>query len=115
MNERERLIESLDKVGRNILDFPTDDFISHLAEYLLADGWIRLPCKVGQTVYDLTFDEVNCYVVTEMNFSYTSDGLECEGVNAIGKYGLHFGFENIGKTVFLSRKDAEAKLKGGAE
>ena len=52
MKDREKLIELLNNVGSNILQFPTYGFIEHLAEYLLENGvtvqtWIsvkeRLP------------------------------------------------------------------------
>lgn len=45
--ERERLIELLNKVGGNVLEFPTYNFIESLADYLLAGGVIVPPCKVG--------------------------------------------------------------------
>ncbi len=38
MTDREKLIELLNNVGSNILQFPTDGFIEHLAEYLLENG-----------------------------------------------------------------------------
>ena len=78
-------------------------------------NFVELPCKIGDIVYGLTFGEVNAYVVEKMKFKYTPDGLECEEVKAMGKFGLMFNFDNIGKTVFRTREEAEAKLKGGAE
>lgn len=51
MTERERLVELLNKVGGNILEFPTENFIETLADYLLANGVIVPPCKVGDDVW----------------------------------------------------------------
>lgn len=89
----------------------SDGTIEKIADYLLANGVIVPPCKVGDVVYNHLFGEVKSYVVTEINFKYTADGLECEEVYAFGDYGLCFVFENIGKTVFLTREEAEAKFK----
>lgn len=38
MTDREKLIELLNNVGSNILQFPTYGFIEHLADLLLANG-----------------------------------------------------------------------------
>ena len=38
MTDREKMIDLLDNVASNILQFPTDGFIEHLADYLLANG-----------------------------------------------------------------------------
>lgn len=49
--ERKRLIELLNNVGENVLEFPTNSFIESLADYLLANGVIAPPCKVGDDVW----------------------------------------------------------------
>ena len=108
---RERLIELI----QNSVKGCARHWAEIIADYLLANGVIVPPCKVGDVVYDLTFGEVNAYVVEKMNFTYTPNGLECVEVNAMGKYGLIFNFNNIGKTVFLSREEAEKALEGGKE
>lgn len=38
MTDREKLIELLNDVGSNVLQFPTDGFIAALADHLLANG-----------------------------------------------------------------------------
>ena len=38
MNERERLIELLNYVADNLMDFPTEGFINALADHLIAHG-----------------------------------------------------------------------------
>ena len=55
--QRERLVELLDKLGENKVTFPIDSFNSALADYLLANGVIVPPCKVGQTVYKVVNDK----------------------------------------------------------
>lgn len=109
---RERLIELINKSFAEESEKRLVITAQYTADYLLDNGVIVLPCKVGDMVYDLTFGEVNTYIVEKMNFTYTPDGLECEEVIAMGKYGLHFNFDNIGKTVFLTKEEALEALKG---
>ena len=51
MNDRDRLIELIEQAeGLKNNDFPS---VEETADYILADGWIRMPCKVGDKVYIL--------------------------------------------------------------
>ena len=110
---KERLVEIIQQMfcDAKMLEAYSDKGANALADYLLANGVIVPPCKVGDVVYNTTFGEVNGYIVDNMKFTYTADGLKCDEVNASGRYSSRFGFENIGKTVFLSREEAEAKLR----
>ena len=95
--------------------------IGDLADRILADGWIRPPCKVGDTVY-----------VVKPYFSYISE-YEVRGFH-LGEFptlsgnkrnpylvgyfktsGMlkHIFIKDIGKTVFLTREEAERALKEG--
>lgn len=71
---------------------------------------VKLPCKVGDTVYDPIYDKnFNERFVSEdrkvgkLGFMTTYQGKEAE-----------FEYiEDVGKTVFLTRAEAEAALEGG--
>lgn len=79
-----------------------------------------LPCKVGDTLYEIDLPEygvivckvlyVDCYFGRKI-VSATSVGVEV--VEGHGK-GSSYAFEkgDFGKTVFLTREEAEAALKG---
>lgn len=82
-----------------------------IADYFLANGGIIPPCKVGDTVYTEVYGEIEGFVVLSIELAYTSKGFEGEFVSNNGKYPMLFSFENIGKTVFLSKEDAERALK----
>ena len=78
------------------------------ADYLLANDVIVPPCKVGDTVYypSGSFDRIFEKTVDEILIS--------ENESDVGCY-IHFAstympFENIGKTVFLTKEEAEEKL-----
>lgn len=109
---RDRLIELLfeanDIVKRNGFDFNA----MVMAEHLLANGVIVPPCKVGATVY-----VVNSFAVSEYRIeSIKWDGLmfAFRGENedyADDCWVFNFFEERIGKTVFITRAEAERALE----
>ena len=114
---RDRLIELIRESNCvDIWDYYNDDFkkpnpIEQLADYLLANGVIVPPCKVGDTVYypSASSDRIFEKKVDEILMS--------EIENDKGFYihiaGCYIPFENIGKTIFLTKEEAEKALKGG--
>ena len=86
-----------------------------LADYLLANGVIVPPCKVGDMVYrvvtmgtGVTFKKVgyNTYKQKEQTIKRFIRCIEVTKNNFLDVC------EYFGKTVFLTREEAEAKLKG---
>lgn len=79
------------------------------ADYLLANGVIAPPCKVGDILWipSVNSNKVYSKIIKEI-LVHEKDG-------EIGKYiyasSAYFPFENIGKTVFLTKKEAEKALK----
>lgn len=108
---RDRLIElfekALDEYGKN--NFPC--FVSnYLTDYLLANGVIVPPCKVGDTVYYETYT----------NNGSTSIGVQPHKIIAhrlimVTESNCLIADFEIGKTVFLTREEAERALKGGVQ
>ena len=86
-----------------------------LADYLLANGVIVLPCKVGDTVY--SYDEDLCALLDyRINQITLSDGNPTlySGVcfnEDVLLSDIDFVKSDIGKTVFLTREEAERALK----
>ena len=87
-----------------------DDVIDKLAQYeeLEEQGLLlRLPCKVGDTLYRLVpnlyrkYGEIKIaqYVINKNGIYFTTDK------------GVSWSAEKIGKTVFLTKSEAEQKLK----
>lgn len=115
---RDRLIELIAKTNCvETWNHYTDDFMKpnpkKLANKILADGWIRPTARMGQTVYSyceefcrvLKYRVANIYLSEETTqyeaFCYI--GMELADV-------IDFDDSDIGKTVFLTRKEALAKL-----
>jgi hypothetical protein len=76
-----------------------------VADYLLANGVIALPCKVGDTVYIVT--NVSQEIVESVVIGiWAADGV----FSILTIHGTVIA-DNIGKKVFLTKEEAEAKLK----
>lgn len=72
---------------------------------------LKLPCKVGDKVYSVTRDFISKYIICSIQ-KYTEGfffNWKCEE----GIYANTRGFTEfeIGKTVFLTKEEAEQKLK----
>lgn len=129
MTDRERLIELL----RDTFEYTRgvcisfDEAVEINADYLLANGDIVVPpCKVGDTVFELKASgkivkgiatsihqnligkEQGRWIVTFWFDDYYANskeaGFEC------GTH-LYSPFEDFGKTVFLTKEEAEAELQ----
>ena len=105
--ERKRLVELLDEANSKGNIIGTGD----TADYLLENGVNVPPFKVGQTVYSI----INCknraekLVITSVHH-YEKYSSFCALSRSQKKY--YFEYEDIGKTVFTSREEAEKMLKG---
>ena len=97
--------------------------LEKLAEYedLEEQGrLIKLPCKVGDTVWDNDCGRPCAYTITAFSFGECEEYI-CEPVttkevvfyyaNSSGSITGSFAESEIGKTVFLTKSEAEAKLK----
>lgn len=132
---RERLIELLQKADKRCDDTKRcEDCIGfgkgrecvnyNIADYLLANGVIVPPCKVGQTVYVLTTDSptgieetkisqviVRCKGNCKMQYSILAPCIYDDW----GKAKWSFCDNDFGKTVFLTREEAKKALAERSE
>lgn len=108
--------------GENSYDYK-NLLIEKLAEYedLEEQGrLIKLPCKVGDTAWDNDFGRPCAYTITAFSFGECEEYI-CEPVttkkavfyyaNSSGSITGSFAESEIGKSVFLNKSEAEAKLK----
>ena len=88
-----------------------DDVIDRLAEYedLEEQGLLlRLPCKIGTKVYNITWwDDVQEKVVVKGKTYYRTIHKHKVSKSTFG----YTDIKEIGKTVFLTKSEAEQKLK----
>lgn len=102
MSEKERLTMLLERTP-NL--FVLHGEYEAAAEYLIENGAIAPPCKVGDTVYIpylSTVIEKKVYSIVIQKPFYT---VYCGGTS------LRFFKEDFGKTVFLTREDAEKEIE----
>lgn len=81
---------------------------------------IKLPCKVGDTVWDVDCGRPCAYTITAFSFGECEEYI-CEPVttketvfyyaNSSGSITGSFAESEIGKSVFLTKSEAEKKLK----
>ena len=101
----------------------TEEAYAQLADHLISNGVIVPPCKIGDTVY-MPWEwngqkGVACLKVNFMGFITTWEcgtDFESDDIGYIKKYhGGYFNFNDFGKTVFLTREEAEKALKGDGD
>lgn len=110
-NQRERLIELIAHAKRD--DPETGSWTDWLVDYLLANGVIVPPVKVGQTVYDIYEAKANGEgIVRALGVTDIRIHLDKRNKAWLIIGGYYFAMDDFGKTVFLSREEAEAALKG---
>ena len=119
---RDRLIELIMKAEAEFIEThrPILDVERYVADYLLANGVIVPPCKVGQKLYttycygirDWRIEESVIYEVRQR----IGTGLEIfemrKNENGTFSY-FKVELDKFGKTVFLTKEEAEQALKGG--
>ena len=100
---RDRLIELMQERGnKNTDSFPFE----RVADYLLANGVIVPPCKIGTTIYMIVGKraKVTRATGTRKYFKFIK-------TTRLTYYNLERVLKDFGKTVFLSREDAERALR----
>lgn len=118
---RNRLIEliinapKLDSTKFGRATGKTYQTVQNIADHLIQNGVIVPPCKVGDTVYEIqpTRNRVQEYTIFRLVYDGKSWNYHWVLKDGKGFYGNINGFcdYEIGKTVFLSKEEAEKALK----
>ena len=114
---RDRLIELLTKAMDEQYEKRQLITPQHTADYLLANGVIVPPCNVGDEIYMLvtkhsvSFD-IKDHVMTRCKKQHTFTFIKQTRLMESNFFRV---IKDIGKTVFLTREEAEQALKGGVE
>ena len=117
MNERERLIELLKNNQGDNTYYMTDEAIQKIADVLIVNGVIVLPCKVGDMVYEIC-ERRRSGKWQKAIVERVVHGIEI-GIDKIltARCGTttYVYLSRLGETVFLTREEAEKALKGGEQ
>ena len=111
MTDRDRLIELLKDTPMLDVLYGQDEDWESAADYLLANGVIVPHCKVGDTVY-IPIEKTSCVFETKI----LAIGIDEDGDFVLNPHEYPddvfcVNGANIGKTVFLTKEEAEEKLK----
>lgn len=105
MTDKDRLIELISQAKENEFINLLYTDITAIADYLLANGVRVPPCKVGDMVYKINGNRIEKFKVAR--FIISSYGISAEDL-----YGVQVVLiDDFSKTVFLTKEEAEAKLK----
>jgi hypothetical protein len=113
---RDRLIELIKDAEKAFpKDKPVLDIEEFVAAHLIANGVIVPPCKVGDTVYYIEGAYYNSKRQTVRPIKVTEISWKCDRSGrdlgfALIANGTRYKFSSIGKTVFLTKEEAEAAL-----
>ena len=116
MTESERLIELLKESEKKVSEIfseplELEEWLGVYADYLLANGVIVQPCKVGDTVYVLAGPNGHKYEKDICEGFYIGDDGVVQ-VRVRNMKGNHGTYGVIGETVFLTSEEAEKALEG---
>lgn len=104
MTDRERLIELLEDTLHEWESDVSVQTLTEIAEHLIENGVIVLPCKVGDKVYELTTsEEIEQRKVKDIIYDNEGFRLRLEP---------YFSYEYyLNETVFLTHSEAAQALK----
>ncbi|MBO5462208.1 MAG: hypothetical protein J6A49_02735 [Clostridia bacterium] len=112
---RDRLADLLKKADENcerkcITDY--EDAILDNADYLIENGVLCPPCKVGDTVYFVCEDDEGDFISKNKVTDVCTQGffVSCYDPPQDDMGGFEY-YKEIGKTVFFTKEQAEQKLK----
>ena len=110
MTERERLIDLLNKEINKKTQFTIDS----IADYLLANGVgvLSYNLHLPKELYRHMFDEKKRKVVVKCRLGKNT-GYSFSLIHYLDGREWEYKYTSIGKTVFLTKEEAEQALKGG--
>lgn len=102
---REKLIEILNNAPKSLR-------YEELPDYLLENGVVVLPCKVGDVVWYIIYGKCKDVRIENVH-QWVSGHWKFDGFHGVGQYreGYEFDLNDFGKTVFLAKQEAEKALK----
>ena len=96
---RDRLVELI----QNAVDGCASYWAELIADHLIANGVVLPPCKVGDKVYAFSYPRTDIIVIDEETVESLSFQVETDE--------CYYDEDKFGKTVFLTKEEAEQKLK----
>lgn len=117
MTDRERLIELLEDTLHEWESDVSVQTLTEIADHLIENGVIVLPCKVGDVVYSVSFVHKTVTPLNVEGFlcNWSSWKVHCTHLipSWVGnqKEHIYIAFSSFGRRVFLTQEEAEQALK----
>lgn len=114
---RDRLIELIDDFIHtvDVKHWYSEELDEHLADYLLENGVIVPPCKVGDKIYVIYNNKIIKGKVLDFDIVIEKDRIDfCVGVNFFCGISMNKGFVIYGNA-FITKEEAEKHLGGVQE
>ena len=112
---RDRLIEMLKDSSQYLKE--QDRLIERIADYLLENGVVVLPCKIGEKLYDcgeFFLEDCSCPEIYELKDDEMTIHKRPHDYGYRFTYdSMYIGHDDIGNHIFRTREEAERALKGG--
>ena len=111
---RDRLIEKIkDSLNRHI--GKSCLLAENIADDLLENDVIVLPCKLGDTMYDISefVKEIPCPEMYEDKVGFIAIRNRKNGEMYFDIECVECDYNDFGKTIFFTKEEAEQALKGG--
>lgn len=100
---RDRLLHLIHEAEEKFTDRPVLDIEKFVADYLIENGVVVLLCKVGDRVYQTDGVRIYELEVLDMSIYKNMPYYETESID--------FDTRAIGTSIFLTKAEAEQKLK----
>ena len=111
---RDRLIELIDAFFEkvDVEEWYSEELDEALADHLLAEGVIVPPAKIGQTCFQPYFYRKDIDECRVSSITQKADGsFKIRLTNLQEKWVFEITPDEIGKTIFLTREEAEKALE----
>ena len=109
MTDRDRLKELIKDSSQYLCE--QDNLVKQIADHLLANGVIVPPCKVGDKIYMLVTRHTVCFEYPNGKMQKVKNQHTFIKETYLTKQNFFKVLDDFGKTVFLTKEQAEEKLK----
>lgn len=115
--QKDRLVELLDECCKNELGTQFyKSVLGRIADRILADGWMRPPVKIGQELWDIHYNKPRKWEVVYIGYNGKEWHINIHWWKDRHNFKtLSITYPFIGKEWYLTKEEAEAKLKEGVQ
>lgn len=108
--QKDRLVELLDEFVAKSNNTTT----TALADYLLEDGWMRPPIKIGQELWDIHYNKPRKWEVVYLGYNGEEWHINIHWWKDRHNFKtMSITYPFVGKMWYLTKEEAEEALKGG--